>query len=301
MKTQLTEAFNLLIDKLDGWLNAIIQNIPNLILALLVLTASYFIAKYVNILVNKLVSKQVEQDSISQIIARISATVVVFGGLFLALGIMNLGKALTSLLAGAGVAGLVIGLALQGTLSNTIAGIVLSFRKKIEIGHWVETNGFSGEVMDINLKDFTLKESDNNIVVIPNKMILENPLKNYTLTKKMRVFVDCGVGYESDLDKVEKLTKQTIADSFEQIESPEDVEFFYTEYGASSINYVCRFWIVGENSFEKIKAKSKAIKEIKKAYNKENINIPFPIRTLQFDDKLSFDVPKSIEKSFSNN
>ena len=139
------------------------------------------------------------------------------------------------------------------------------------------------------------------MVIIPNKMILENPMKNYTLTTKMRVFLECGVGYESDLDHVEKLTKQTVCDTFDQIEKPEDVEFYYTEYGGSSINYLCRFWIDAENALEKMKSKSKAIIEIKKAYDKEKINIPFPIRTLQFDNKLAFETPKGAENQFSNN
>lgn len=301
MKTQLNEAFNLLIEKLETWFNLIIQNIPNLILAIVVLAVAYFTAKYVNKFVDKIVSKRVSQKSISNMIAKIAAIVVVLAGLFLALGILNLSKTLTSLLAGAGVVGLAIGLALQGTLSNTFAGVVLSFRKNIQIGNWVETNGYSGEIMDINLKDFTIKEADNNMVIIPNKTILENPLKNYSLTTRMRVRIECGVGYESDLEQVEQLTKQTIANTFNQVHESEEVEFYYTEYGGSSINYLCRFWIDAESALEKLRAKSKAIIEIKKAYDKENINIPFPIRTLQFDNKLGFENSEKMEQSFSNN
>ncbi|WP_299228191.1 mechanosensitive ion channel family protein [uncultured Psychroserpens sp.] len=301
MKEQISQAFTNLSKKLLGWLDAIIQNLPNLALAIIVLVSAYFIAKYVNKLAYKLVSKKVKQESISSMIARISAVSVVLIGLFLALGILDLSKTLTSLLTGAGVAGLVIGLALQGTLSNTIAGIVISFRKKIQIGNWVETNGYSGEIIDINLKDFTLKEADNNIVVIPNKMILENPLKNYSLTTRMRVFLECGVGYESDLEQVEKLTKETIASTFSQVESAEDVEFYYTEFGDSSINYLCRFWIDAESMLEKMRAKTKAIIQIKKAYDKEGINIPFPIRTLQFDNKLAIKNPEMMQESFSKN
>lgn len=300
MKEQLNTAFSNLTNKLLGWLDAIIQNLPNLALAILVLVSAYFIAKYVNKFTYKLVSKRVEQESISSIISRISAVAVVLIGLFLALGILDLSKTLTSLLTGAGVAGLVIGLALQGTLSNTIAGIAISFRKKIQIGNWVETNGYSGEIIDINLKDFTLKEADNNLVVIPNKMILENPLKNYSLTTRMRVFIECGIGYESDLEFVEKLTKQTIANTFDQVKTSDDVEFYYTEFGGSSINYLCRFWIDAESMLEKLKAKTKAIIEIKKAYDNEGINIPFPIRTLQFDNKLNVKVP-DMQETFSNN
>ncbi|MCK8481861.1 mechanosensitive ion channel family protein [Psychroserpens algicola] len=301
MKDQLDSAFSNLSEKLLGWLDAIIQNLPNLALAIIVLISAYFIAKYVNKFVYKIVSRKVQQESISSIVARISAVMVVLLGLFLALGILDLSKTLTSLLTGAGVIGLVIGLALQGTLSNTIAGVVISFRKKIQIGNWVETNGYSGEIIDINLKDFTLKEADNNMVVIPNKMILENPLKNYSLTTKMRVFLECGVGYESDLEQVEQLTKETISNAFDQVESPDDVEFYYTEFGGSSINYLCRFWIDADSMLEKLKAKTKAIIEIKKAYDKEDINIPFPIRTLQFDNQLTLDNSNTVEESFSKN
>jgi len=301
MNSQLTEAYNLLLEKLIGWFNTIVQNIPNLVLATVVLITAYFVAKYTNKFVNKLISKRVKQDSISNMIAKIASVVIVLAGLFLALGILNLSKTLTSLLAGAGVAGLAIGLALQGTLSNTFAGVVLSFRKNIQIGNWVETSGYSGQVIDINLKDFTIKEADNNMVIIPNKTILENPLKNYSLTSRMRVVIECGVGYESDLEKVEKLTKTTIANSFEQVNESEEVEFYYTEYGGSSINYLLRFWIDAESALEKLRAKSKAIIEIKKAYDKENINIPFPIRTLQFDNKLQFDAPENMKADFSGN
>ena len=300
MKEQFNTALGNLVDQLIGWFNAIIESIPNLVLAILVMVTAYFAAKYVSRLVNKLVDKRVEQKSIKSAISRVSAVIVVALGLFMALGVLNLGKALTSLLAGAGVVGLAIGLALQGTLANTFAGLILSFRKKIQIGHWVETSGYSGEVMDINLKDFTLKEADNNVVIIPNKTILDNPLKNYSLTTKMRVFIECGVGYESDLEKVEQLTKEVIANTFDQVKSAEDVEFYYTEFGDSSINYLCRFWIDAESMLEKLRSKTKAIIEIKKAYDKEGINIPFPIRTLQFDNKLNIKAP-NMNEAFANN
>jgi len=297
MKDQFNTALGNLLEKLIGWFNAIIENIPNFILAILVLIVSYFAAKYVSRLVKKLVDKQIEQDSIKNALARVVAVLVVALGLFIALGVLNLGKALTSLLAGAGVVGLAIGLALQGTIANTFAGLVLSFRKKIQIGNWVETTGYSGEVIDINLKDFTLKEADNNIVIIPNKTILENPMKNYSLTTKMRIFLECGVGYESDLEEVQRITKEAIANTFDQVKSSGDVEFYYTEFGDSSINYLCRFWIEAESMLEKLKAKTKAIIEIKKAYDAAGINIPFPIRTLEFNNKLDLNTPAPKQSS----
>lgn len=287
MKDELHKSFDKLVEKLLGWMNAIVESLPNLALAIFVMVIAYFMAKYVSKLMIKLVGSRVKQKSVSNVIARLTAIFVVFLGLFLALGILNLSQTLTSLITGAGVLGLVIGLALQGTLSNTISGIVISFREKIQIGNWVETNDFAGEIVDINLKNFTLKESDNNLVFIPNKTILETPMKNYSLTPFIRVDVSCGVGYESDLEFVEALTKKALEQTFKKIDDKKPVEFFFTEFGDSSINFKCRFWIEGTKNVHKLHATNKAIIAIKKAFDAEGINIPFPIRTVKFDSPLT--------------
>lgn len=286
MNNKIQTSFVDIIDKIEGWVSSFIENLPNLIVAIIVMVISYYIARFVNKWAVKLASKRIPQNSISNLIGRMCAVIVVSVGLFLALGAMDLSKTLDTLLAGAGISGLVIGLALQGTLSNLLSGVVLSFRKKIEIGNWIETNGFSGEVIDINLSSLVLKEFDNNLVVIPNKTIIENPFKNYSLTSKMRIVVECGVGYESDLEQVEKLTREAVAGLYTSDDDSE-IEFYYTEFADSSINFICRFWVDAENAKNKLDAKSVAIKAVKKSFNANDINIPFPIRTIEFNNKLN--------------
>ncbi len=293
MKEQINEAFNGLVVKLMAWLNTIIEGLPNLALAILVIFAAYFIAKYASKLVKKVVAKRVSQVSITNIIAKLTAIVVVVMGIFLALGILNLSQTLTGLITGAGVLGLVIGLALQGTLSNTISGIVISFRDKIRIGDWVETHDFAGEIIDINLNNFVMQQTDNNIVIIPNKNILESPMKNYSLTPYIRCELDCGVSYSSNLEFVEKLILETLSKTFDRIDDSKPPEFFFMEFGDSSINFRCRFWIEGTRNVHKLTAINLAIKAIKKAFDAEGINIPFPIRTLEFNNNLKIDNPKT--------
>ncbi|MDX1470197.1 MAG: mechanosensitive ion channel [Flavobacteriaceae bacterium] len=289
MKEEFNSSLDNIVLKLEGWFSTLIEGIPNFILAILILLVAYFIAKYVGSTTAKLVSKKVHKKAITNIVEKVVALLILIVGLFIALGVLNLSKTVTSLLAGAGVIGLVIGFALQDTLSNTVSGIIISFRDKIRIGNWVETQGFAGEITEINLKNFILKEADNNMVLLPNKSILENPLKNYSLTDTMRITVGCGVGYESDLEEVKTLTQKTITEAFDVPNSPDDVEFYYTEFGDSSINFICRFWINGTKAKDRLDATSKAIMAIKKAFDDADINIPFPIRTLQFDNKLSLD------------
>lgn len=285
----------LILNQLESWYETFIVNLPNLAVALLVLIISYFISKWVSKGVQKLIGNRVSQVSVRKLIGKASSALVVIGGLFIALNVLELDDTVQAIIAGAGVSGLVIGLALQGTLSNTLSGIHLSFRKMVSVGDWVETNGYEGEIIAIDLNKFILREADNNTVIIPNKLIMDNPLKNYGLTKTMRVIINCGVGYESDLEHVREVAKQAIVDNFKQIGSKDDVEFYYREFGDSSINFMLRFYYNIENGIQKLINTSEAIIVLKKAFDKEGINIPFPIRTLQFDNQLQTQSVPTVE------
>lgn len=278
-------------DKMDGWLDSIILNLPNFVLAVVVFIIFVIIAKYISKLINRILLKRRSQDSIRQVTAKVARIVVITIGFFVALGLLNLDKVLTSVLAGAGVLGLAIGLALQGTLTNTFSGVILSFLDELQIGDWVETNGFAGEVMVINLRNIMIKESDNNYVVIPNSKIIDSPFKNFTRTPRSRVMLKCGVAYSSDLEMVQTLTKETIAGIFPQ-RGNEEVEFMYTGFGDSSIDFVVRYWTDVTRNKDILVAKNTAIIAIKKAFDQNKVTIPFPIRTIDFTNNLSINKPK---------
>lgn len=274
-------ALEKIVDKLLGWGEAILLKTPNLILAILTFVIFWYVGKYISKFIKNVVLKKVGQESIKAIVARISFIVIVLVGFFSALAILDLDKVLTSVLAGAGVVGLAIGLALQGTLHNTFSGFILSFLPNIRIGDWIITNDHEGRVLDINLRNVTIIEADNNTVVIPNSKIVDSPFKNFSNTTRSKITIGCGVGYESDLEFVKKITLDAIASTFKQ-ETNEEIELYYTEFGDSSINYIVRFWTNVKGRKEILEAQSLGILAIKKAYNENNINIPFPIRTLDF-------------------
>ena len=290
----LNESIKGIWDKMATWLDSLILNLPNFILAAVIFVIFIFIAKYAAKLADKLLRRKGSQDSIRQITTKVVKIVIILLGFFVALGLLNLDKVLTSVLAGAGVVGLAIGLALQGTLSNTFSGVILSFLPELQIGDWVETNGFAGEVVEINLRNIVVKESDNNYVMIPNSKIVDEPFKNYTRTARSRVMLDCGVGYSSDLEFVKKLTTETIEEVF-PARGNEEVEFMYKEFGDSSINFVVRFWTDVSKNRDVLVARNLAIIAIKKAFDKNGINIPFPIRTIDFTNKLSINGPQKEE------
>jgi small conductance mechanosensitive channel len=289
------------LDKLELWKDIFIKNIPNIAIATIVLIIAYFASRSISNLVNRAIGSKIKQESVRNLVSRISSAVIFLLGLYFAMTILKFDDTLKTIVSAAGVSGIVVGLALQGTLSNTISGVVLSFRKNLNIGNWVETNDYAGEVIDINLNYFVIKEADNNKVVIPNKMILESPFKNYSLTTKMRIAIECGVEYGADLEKVENITRTIIQANFPQKEIAKEVEFYYTEFGDSSINFLCRFWIDSENALEKLKAKSKAIIKIKQAFDKEGITIPFPMRTLEFVDGNKLNIKEIAKQKVSSN
>ena len=289
------------LEKLNTWKDLFIKNIPNIAIALVVLIISYFASRAINRFVYKIIGGKIKQESVRNLVSRIASAFIFLIGLYFAMTILKFDDTLKTIVSAAGVSGIVVGLALQGTLSNTISGIVLSFRKNLNIGNWVETNGYAGEVIDINLNYFVIKEADNNMVVIPNKTILENPFKNYSLTTKMRITIECGIEYGADLEKVEALTKTTITDNFNQEKINKQVEFYFTEFGDSSINFICRFWVGSKNALERLKAKSKAIIQIKKAFDKEGINIPFPMRTLEFVENNKLNIKEIAKQKISAN
>ncbi|WP_192901702.1 mechanosensitive ion channel family protein [Psychroflexus aestuariivivens] len=281
MVDQAKNAWTNLTDKLYDWVDSLIMNLPNFIIAVLVFILFLIIAKYSSRIVNKLFQKSSAQDSIRTISVKVYKAVIILLGMFLSLGILNLNTVLTSILGAAGVVGLAVGFALQGTLHNTFAGVIISFIPKLQIGDWIETNDFSGFVIDINLRSVIIQTADQNLVVIPNSKIVDAPFKNFSRTPRGRVFLECGVGYESDLESVQKITEKAIKDAFPQ-RNGEGIQFFYTEFGNSSINYLVRFWSDVANQADVYMAQHKAVLAIKSAYNEHDINIPFPIRTLDF-------------------
>lgn len=294
MLEQIKQSLQLLWDKLSGWLDNFILIIPNLLLAILITVISAFAARYLRKYVRKATSKFVDSPSIVNLVSTAATVIFWMVSIFISLEILNLDTALKSLLAGAGVAGLAVGLALQEPIVNTISGVMLSVKKFYNIGDLVETNGYIGNIEQITLRNTVLIQITGEKVIIPNKDIIHNPIINYSIVGQRKVVLQCGVGYEDDLDEVEILAKKTIFDRFEEVPSEDAVDFFYTEFGDSSINFTLRFWLNVDSRIGHLQAKSQSIIALKKAFDKAGFNIPFPIRTLDIDKSFLEPITKKL-------
>ena len=278
---EINDAYNLVTDKLENWIDTLIQMLPNLALALIVLIVFYVVGKMIRNAIGRLLSKATDNRTIINLMETIVGVLIVGIGVFIALSILNLDGAVTSLLAGAGIIGLALGFAFQDIASNFISGIILSIRHPFGIGDIIETNGFYGTVQKMNLRNTIIHTPTGQIVYIPNKSVFESPLENFTSTGERRIDLSCGVSYGDDLEKAKEVAIEAVK-GLRNYNADKGIEFYYDEFGGSSINFKIRFWVDFQSNPDYWSARSDAIIALTKAFDENDIMIPFPIRTLDF-------------------
>ena len=278
------KAYELLLGKLEGWLETAIEMLPNLVLAILTLIVFYVIGKLVRKGVNGLLHKVTNNKTIIDLLETIVGVLIIGIGIFAALGILNLDGTVKSLLAGAGIVGLALGFAFQDIAANFISGILLSMRHPFGKGDIIESNDYYGYVEKINLRNTVIKTPQGQFVFIPNKVVYENPFINYTKNFQRRVDLDIGVSYADDHEKAKKVAIEAV-ESIDSYNKNREVELFYTDIGGSTFNYTIRFWVDFRKNPDYLQAKSDAIIAIGKAYEEHDIDMSYPIRTLDFGVK----------------
>src|SRR5262245_49719342 len=200
-----SEAFAKLQTKLQGWLEGVVLIAPNAIAAILVVVVFWLLAKGARRLVSSFVGRLRGSVQIKDLLATLAYVLVTALGVFVALGVVGLDKTVTSLLAGAGIIGLALAFAFQDIAANFISGIVISVRHPFRIADLIETNDFLGTVRAINLRSTELMTAQGQTVLIPNKLIFENPIINYSRSGERRVDLAVGVSYGDDLAKVRQV------------------------------------------------------------------------------------------------
>lgn len=178
----------------------------------------------------------------------------------------------TSLIALLGAAGLAIGLALQGTLSNVAAGVMLLMLRPIRVGDVVEVGSMLGTVNEIGLFVTTMNTPDNIAVVIPNSQIWGTAIKNFTQNDTRRVDMVFSVGYSDDLDKAVTIVNELIAADARFLTDPEPL-VAVAELADSSVNIYARPWV---NRADFFAAKLDLTKRVKERFDAAGISIPFP-------------------------
>ena len=278
--------FQPLFDELQSWWASLLKNLPNILVAIVVATLGYIITRSTKSYFDRLAHRLVKSRTVADLLSSAMTIILVLLVIFLTLSVLNLTGVVQTLLASAGVVGLALGLAFQDPILNLFSGILLSVRSLFQVDDLIEVDGYFGKVRRINLRHTTIETLQGQEIMIPNKIVAQQPIKNYNAYGKRRVDLACGVSYGDDLDKVKEITLAAIKDNV-SYDSSRDVQLFFNEFGNSSINYTLRFWVdsgkTGQADY--LEAQSNAIVAIKQAYDANDIMIPFPIRTLDFGIK----------------
>lgn len=277
-------ASSIILDKLEGWIQKLVAMLPNLALAVIIIVLFWLVARYIRKFTEKVFSKFSHHQTLKSLVTNIIYLIVLFIGLFIALNVLNLDQTVTSLLAGAGIIGLALGFAFQDIAANFMSGVIMAIRAPFREGDIIETQDKTGTVVHMELRATTLRSFQGQYYIIPNKDIFQNPITNYSRYGKRRIDLPVGISYGDDLGKVKSVTLETIS-SLEDISKSDPIQFFFTEFGDSSINFEVRFWVDFKVQPDFLEARSNAIIAIKEAFESNDIMIPFPIRTLDFGIK----------------
>jgi small-conductance mechanosensitive channel len=190
---------------------------------------------------------------------------------------------ITPMIAGVGLGALAIGLALQSTLANFFAGVHLLSDRPIDVGDYIEIDeNTRGVIEDIGWRSTRIRTLTDNLLIIPNGKLSESNITNFSKPKQdMSVWVPCGIAYESDLKKVEKVTlevakeiQQTVVGAVKDFEP----QFRYREFGDSNINFITILRV--SEPMNRYVVRNEFIKALKERFDKENIEISWPIRKI---------------------
>jgi small conductance mechanosensitive channel len=243
---------------------------------LLAAVAIFFIGRWLaNLAVNmvrKALARTNMEDTLEKFLCNILNALLMLVIIIATIGAM--GVETTSLLAILAAAGLAIGLALQGSLSNFASGVLIVAFRPYKVGDFIEGGGVSGTVDEVQIFTTVLKTSDNKKIIVPNSQIMDSTITNYSAHDTRRVDLVIGCGYGDDIDKVYKVL-QDIINSDERILKDPAPSIVLNALADSSVNFNVRPWVKSADYWG---VYNNITEQVKRRFDQEGLNIPFPQR-----------------------
>ena len=259
--------------KVAGWAG---ERMPQMFLNLLLFVLIMLVFSRLAALAKKLVTKSFDASklNISQLLRDITIAtvknVVMLIGLLIALA--QMGISVGPLLAGIGVAGFVIGFALQDTLGNFASGMMILLYRPFDVGDVVEIGGVFGTVKAMNMVNTTMLTFDNQTLILPNTKIWQEVIKNVTAQRTRRVDLVFGISYSDDIPKAEKILRGILEEQDLILEDPEPIVRLH-ELADSSVNFIVRPWVKTDDYWD---VYWDVTREVKLRFDREGVSIPFP-------------------------
>ncbi|CAG9413524.1 MULTISPECIES: small-conductance mechanosensitive channel MscS [Providencia] len=248
----------------------LVQYVVNIVSALVILIVGLMIAKWVSRGLNRVMTMRGIDSTVSEFLSAIARYTIVAFTLIAVLG--KIGVQTASVIAVMGAAGLAVGLALQNSLGNFAAGVLLVVFRPLKAGEFVKIGAIDGTVQSVQIFSTTLRTADDRIVVIPNGKIIGDSIINVTREPLRRQDIMVGVAYNSDIDMVKKVLGDIVA-ADKRILHDKGVTIRLNEMAPSSLNYLVRFWTTNGDTWP---VYWDLMENFKRALDQHNIGIPFP-------------------------
>lgn len=243
----------------------------NLFRFLFILLMTWLIAKLGSAVVSWLLDRKVRLTQLAEnLISGTIKNVIFLIGFAVALAALEVD--MTPVLAAIGATGLVVGLALQGTLSNLASGLMILINRPFDVGDVVTAGGVTGTVRQMNLVSTTFRTFDNQTIHVPNNSIWNNVVTNITANKVRRVDLEFSIGYDDDFEQAENIIKEVLEENELVLKDPEAVVVVHA-LTDSSVNIVCRPWAKTTDWWA---VKTSVTREVKRRFDLAGISIPFP-------------------------
>ncbi|GAB3954572.1 hypothetical protein GCM10028805_40240 [Spirosoma harenae] len=278
------QAAGLIYAELVTWLRTAIRYMPRLAVAILLLLFFALLSRWISRWVVKGLDRVSNNISLINLTGAVMRVFVMCIGLFVALGVLGLDKTVTSLLAGAGVIALAIGFAFQDLTTNFISGAMIAFARPIQVGDRVETNGYTGNVLDIKLRSIVIDNGEGQTVEIPSKDVFQKPITNFSRTGLRRIELAGGISYLDDMANAKQLAQKAVA-SLPFILPSRPVEFHYRNFADANVQFVLWFWI-NPSTTNAAYALSEAMIAVKQVFDDQQILMVFAAQTFDLKQKL---------------
>lgn len=218
-------------------------------------------------------------ESIRSLTESLAGVLVIFAAVAVAFTVAGFGAFLAAFATLGGALALALGFAAQDLLGNFVAGVFIIKDRPFEVGDWIEWNGKSGRVEDIDLRVSRIKTFDNERITVPNGELANNAVKNPVAYDKLRQKFVFGIGYEDDIDQARQAIVEEISALDNVLQDPA-VDTRVTELGDSAVGIQSRFWIDDPDRSDFVKTRSEAVQSVKERFDAEGIDMPYVYRQL---------------------
>jgi len=251
---------------------------PNLIKAALIFFVGMYVVRFINRIVKRFFDRKEYDETLETFLA--SFINISLKGVLFVLVITQLGVQSSSLVAVVGAAGLAVGLALQGSLSNFAGGVLILVFKPFKVGDYIEAQGVSGTVKEITIFTTKINTFGNQSAIIPNGDLSNHTIVNYNAEELRRDKIEVGIGYSSNIKKAKEILLELCEKDERILNDPEPV-VFVANLGDSSVDLSLRFWAKNEDFWA---AHFDMLENLKGRFDEEGIEIPFPQRVVHAVD-----------------